>query len=45
VTVRVHPRRPELCTLEPRADLRVWLFFVGCAVMAGVIARAVVFGE
>jgi hypothetical protein len=37
ITVRHHPQHPEVCCVEPRADLRVWLFFGGALMLAGVI--------
>ena len=45
ITVRHHPRRPEVCCVEPRADLRVWLFFGGALMMAGVILDALSKGD
>lgn len=45
LTVRHHPTRPQVCCLEPRADLRVWLFFGGALVMAGLILKALAQGE
>lgn len=45
VTVRHHPTKPQLCCLQPRAELRVWLFLGGALVMAGVILDALARGE
>ena len=45
VTVRHHPAQPEVGCLEPRADLRVWLFLGGALVMGSVILNAIVRGE
>ena len=45
VVVRHHPTRLSVSCLEPRADLRVWLFLGTALVMASVILRAIAVGE
>ena len=45
VIVFHRPEDPAMCCLEPRADMRAWLLAPFAWVMAGVILKALLFGE